>query len=56
MDVVGKVYISWKNVEQLIQKIAEQINKDEIKFISGLSRGGLIPAVMLSHLTGISYS
>lgn len=56
MDVVGKVYISWKDVEQLVQKIAEQINKDEIKFISGLSRGGLIPAVMLSHLTGIPYS
>ena len=54
--MVNKTYISWEEVEKLVQEVANQIDKTKIKFISGLSRGGLIPAVMLSHLTGIPYT
>ncbi len=56
MGMVDKKYLSWQDVERLVNRIADQIDKSEIKYIYGLSRGGLIPAVMLSHITGIPYS
>lgn len=56
MDVVGKVFITWEEVEQLVKELAKQVDTGSIKFIHGLSRGGLIPAVMLSHATGIPYT
>ena len=40
--------------EVRIKGIAEEIKKhSDIKNIYGISRGGLIPAVRLSHLTGL---
>ncbi len=41
----------WDDIEDLVDILADGIsnNFEDIKFIHGLSRGGLIPAVMLSH-------
>jgi hypoxanthine phosphoribosyltransferase len=46
-----KVYYTHKDIEKLTQKIAYQLAKDQWvpDYIVGLTRGGLIPAVYLSH-------
>ena len=54
MDVVEKIFLTWDDVEDLVLDLSKNVSK-EIKFIHGLSRGGLIPAVMLSHITGIPF-
>ena len=53
----NKIYIGWKDIEELVDELCYYINTDypEIKYIHGLSRGGLIPAVMLSHTLKIPY-
>lgn len=53
-----KKYISWEEVENLVDILSQNILKSGEKFdtIYGLPRGGLIPAVMLSHKTGIPYA
>jgi adenine/guanine phosphoribosyltransferase-like PRPP-binding protein len=40
--------------EKRCKEIANEIKKNKnIKYISGIHRGGLIPAIRISHLTGI---
>lgn len=45
----------WNKVERAIKDIAMGMYKDEWRpdYIVGITRGGLVPAVMLSHMTGI---
>lgn len=45
----------WKKVERAIQDIAMGMYKDGWRpnYIVGITRGGLVPAVMLSHMTDI---
>lgn len=45
----------WRRVERSLQDIAMQMYKDNWRpnYIVGITRGGLVPAVMLSHMTGI---
>ena len=52
-----KRYISWEEVETLVNILHENILESDENFdtIWGLPRGGLIPAIMLSHKTGIPY-
>ena len=52
-----KRYISWEEVETLVNILHDNILESDEDFdtIYGLPRGGLIPAVMLSHKTGIPY-
>lgn len=48
-----KVYISWNEVQDWLQTLvkANRLHTNtKIKSIYGLPRGGLIPAVMLSHM------
>lgn len=56
--MVNKVYYSWENIDNLVLNLAKSISKSNTKFsgIHGVERGGLIPAVMLSHILGIPYS
>ena len=53
----GKIFLSWEDIEKLVDKLAKQINKMDKKplYIYGIPRGGAIPAVWLSHKTGIDY-
>ena len=53
-----KRYISWEEVETLVNILHDNILESGKKFdtIKGLPRGGLIPAVILSHKSGISYA
>ena len=52
-----KQYISWKEVENLVDILHTSILQSGKKFnyICGIPRGGLIPAVMLSHKLNIHY-
>ena len=52
---MNKVYLSWDDIDFAIKRLAINIKKSniEISAIKGLQRGGLIPAVMLSHLLDI---
>ena len=52
-----KIFLSWQDIEDAIVNLAHQIkNSDEtIEAITGLPRGGLIPAVLLSHKLGVPY-
>lgn len=47
--------ISWDNINEAIESLAVQIEQANIHYevIYGLARGGLVPAVMLSHRLNI---
>ena len=46
---------TWQGVEEAVNSIAMQMFKDEWRpdYIVGITRGGLVPAVLLSHATDI---
>ena len=50
-----KIYLTWKDIEDAVTSLAHRIKESgiEITSIYGLPRGGLIPAVMLSHKLNI---
>jgi hypoxanthine phosphoribosyltransferase len=52
-----KIFLSWDDIKDVVEKIAEKINNLERKpfYLYGVPRGGLIPATWLSHKTGIKY-
>ena len=51
----NKLYLSWKWVDDQINKIGDKLEGIDLEFVSGIPRGGLIPAVMMSHAYGIKY-
>ena len=51
----NKLYLSWKWVDEQINKIGDKLEGLDLEFVSGIPRGGLIPAVMMSHAYGIKY-
>ena len=50
-----KVFMSWKWVDDQIDKLAEQLKDKKLYYVSGIPRGGLIPAIMLSHKLDVPY-
>jgi len=46
---IPKIYLSWKYIDNAIIDLEEKLSDVHIDFIIGIPRGGLIPAVMLSH-------
>jgi len=55
VDTKSKIHLSWVTIEELINDLCIQIAQSDIhvEYIFGLQRGGLIPAVMLSHRLSI---
>ena len=51
MEEKDKLFISWTDVEDLVQELWKKIviGSMPVNSIHGLKRGGYIPAVMLSH-------
>lgn len=48
-----KLYnMNWKDLEKKIDLIVKQI-PEHVKAVYGIPRGGLMPAVMISHRTGL---
>ena len=54
----NKLYLSWDDVNIMLYKICSIIIKDypNIDSILGIERGGLIPAVLISHELNIPYT
>lgn len=52
-----KLYYSWKQFDSDIKRIAKllRIKKKKFDSIWGPERGGLVPAVCLSHALGLKY-
>ena len=53
--MVKKVHYTWKDVEHMIMTINNLMYADKWRpdYIVGLTRGGLVPAVIMSNTTGI---
>ena len=51
LNTKSKIYLSWEDVEYLIDVLVSWVKEEQpqIDSVMGLPRGGLIPAVMLSH-------
>ena len=64
---MGMIPLTWSDIGQMMETLAEQINvgdsrlledsddryDQELDFVYGVPRGGLIPAVFLSHKLGL---
>lgn len=46
-----KVYVSWKDLEEFVDSLIEEMNKQNFKptGVYGIPRGGLIPATLISY-------
>ena len=57
LKIGNKIFISWDDINILVDELCSTISKSgaEIKSITGIERGGLIPAVMISHKLNIPY-
>ncbi|ATB29011.1 phosphoribosyltransferase [Melittangium boletus] len=53
MEKKSKLHLSWQEIDQLVELLARQIKGKEIDVVLGVSRAGLVPAVMLSHHLGV---
>jgi len=51
----AKVFLSWKWVDEQINEIGDRLEGVDLEFVSGIPRGGLIPAVMMSHAFNMKY-
>ena len=47
--------MSWKWVDDQLLVLVPFLKQHKIEYISGIPRGGLIPAIMLSHKLDIKY-
>ena len=56
METPDKIFLSWSGIEEYIYAVEKWVllNKN-LKYVTGPARGGLIPAVLLSHKLGIDY-
>jgi len=48
-------YVSWKDIESMVENLAKRINKSEFKVdvVVGILRGGIIPAKLISDELGV---
>ena len=53
--MIKKHFYSWADIEKMCVSIVNQMYADNWRpdYIVGITRGGLIPAVLMSHYTGI---
>ena len=58
LKVENKIYLSWDDVNSLVDILCHKALISGIQFTSvfGLKRGGLIPAVMVSHKLDLPWS
>lgn len=58
LKIENKIYLSWDDVSQLVDTLCEKIITEvpNIDSVFGIDRGGLIPAVMVSHKLNLPWS
>lgn len=57
LKIGNKMYLSWDDINVLVEDLCNTIATSgvQVKSIAGIKRGGLIPAVMISHKLNIPY-
>ena len=57
IQIVGKKIYFWSDIDDMVKGLSKKIKKLDPQplYIYGIPRGGLVPAVLLSHQTGIKY-
>ncbi len=57
-DTTSKVYLEWSEIHECVNILCSKIVNDypNIDSVMGLPRGGMIPAVLISHQLGIPYT
>ena len=57
LKIGNKIYLSWDDINILVEDLCNTIATSgaQIKSVTGIERGGLIPAVMISHKLSIPY-
>lgn len=57
LKIGNKVFLSWDDINILVEDLCHTIASSgvQVKSIAGIKRGGLIPAVMISHKLHIPY-
>lgn len=53
--MIEKCYMTWSNIESFCEVLVDRVKMEKRKFsgVYGLPRGGLIPAVIISHKLNI---
>ena len=53
-----KLLLSWTDLDDLVQILCKKITEElpNIDSVHGIARGGLIPAVLISHQLGLKYT
>lgn len=56
-ELDGKLYLGWEDIQQAVDTLCKLISNSNLNItsITGLQRGGLIPAVMISHKLNLPY-
>jgi len=52
----GKLFIRWQDIDYFCLEIAHAAREKNIEEVVGISRGGLIPGVIISHLLEVPFS
>ena len=54
-DTTSKIFLDWEEIEKCVEILCTKIFMDypNIDSVMGLPRGGLIPAVLISHQLGL---
>ena len=54
----NKIFLSWDDITASVDDLCNKIRFDQpnIDSVTGIARGGLIPAVLLSHKLGLPYT
>jgi hypoxanthine phosphoribosyltransferase len=57
LKIGNKIYLCWDDINILVEDLCTTIRQSgaQIKSITGIERGGLVPAVMISHKLNIPY-
>ena len=55
VDTAPNIILSWRDIGRMVDTIYDQVKNGEYTAIVGLARGGLVPAVMLSHRLDIKF-
>ena len=50
---IEKKYLDWSDVERLVDRLLEQINIDDFDALLVITRGGMVPACLISEKTGM---
>jgi hypoxanthine phosphoribosyltransferase len=58
LKIENKIYLSWDDISQLVDTLCEKIITEipNIDSVFGITRGGLIPAVLVSHKLNLPWS